>query len=141
MMFRKFRTLRASRYAVASSPPSPKPLVSRRFRFLNAGNRLWFKPSGNSRSQLSPDTTSWSVDPAEQAVYGVPLAYRNVANRPTFSKMDPAVDPWFQSFGNVSDAAAARVCGRLKSVGSTACGGGWLPPETAFSTRDPKSIY
>ena len=89
---------------------------------------------------MSPDTTSWSVEPSEQAVYGVPLVYRKVAKTPTFSKIEPTVEPWFQSLGKVSEAAAARVCGRLKSVGSTACGGGWLPPETAFNTRDPKSM-
>ncbi len=78
--------------------------------------------------------------PGLQRVYGVPLAYRKVANRPTFSRTVPIALPSFQSFGKLSEAAAARVCGRLKSVGRIACGGGWLPPDSVLSTREPKSM-
>ena len=45
------------------------------------------------------------------------LVYRKVANRPAFSRIDPTIDPCCQSFGKLSAAARARLCGRLKSVG------------------------
>src|SRR5918993_1930533 len=141
MMFLKFRMFRASRYAVISRPPRAKPLVNRTSNSLKEGRRDWLSPSGNSRSQLSPDMTSWSAKVLLHRVYGVPLVYRKRANTPKFWKMLPTVVPSCQSPGKLSDAAAAKVCGRLKSVGKMACGGGWLPPDSWLMTREPKSTY
>src|SRR3954452_23991234 len=142
MMLRKFRIFRASRYAVMSSPPRPKPLVKRMSSCLNAGNRELLSGAGNSRSQLSPETTSASpCTVGLHGVYGLPLVYRSRANTPKFCRIEPATLPLCQPPGKFSEKAPDRVWGRLKSVGRIACGGGWLPPDTAFNTRDPKSRY
>ncbi len=56
-----------------SSPPNPKLLVKRVSSSLKAGSRWVLMPSGNSRTQVSIESTLCSSLLTPHLVYAVPL--------------------------------------------------------------------
>src|SRR5687767_12874656 len=125
-----------------SRPPRPKPLVTLRSTFLKVGSRAELRPFRKPPcAQTWPDTTPSLLTGVSHLVYAVPLWKRSVEKMPTFRSSEPTNVPSRQSPGKFMERAPASTCGRLLVVGATACGGGALPPDSAFTTREPKFRY